>query len=88
MVAPHLNKSNGFLTLRGSKSHMQGYPTWPSDAELVGWVRLRGRCAQGQLSFFSLVTLCDSSSLLLGLILLLLSPWRAQQGSAGEANEH
>lgn len=51
MVAPHLNKSNGFRTPRGRGPTCQGHPTWLSGAELVGWVGLRGWHAQGQRVF-------------------------------------
>lgn len=75
MVAPWLSKSNGFLTPRGRSPTCRAIPRGLSGTELVGWARLSGWHATGQLCFpFALVTLCDSVSLCLWLP-LLLSPW-------------
>lgn len=75
MVAPQLNKSDGFLTPRGRSPACRAIPRGPSATGLVGWARLSGRYAWGQLCFpFALVTLCDSSSLRLWLP-PLPSPW-------------
>lgn len=72
MVAPRLNKSNGFLTPTGRSPTCRAIPRGPSGIELVGWARLSGWRAPGQLCFpFALVTLCDSVSLRLWLPLLL-----------------
>lgn len=65
----------GSWFLEAEVPHAGTIPTWSSGAELVGWVRLRGRNAQDQSYFlFALVTLSDSSSLLPWLT-RPLSPW-------------